>query len=142
LKNIIIENNSVASNGNDGGSGAGIYIGNNSNVAIEGPNTIIRNNTTSVYRGGGICIDNSIVTIDGTAANGVDILNNSGGNYGGGIAVFQSTLNLIDANINNNAANGLNGNGGGVFHLGSGVPSQTNVDISGNSASVGSNDIN
>jgi hypothetical protein len=144
LKNLIVENNTVATNNNHGGSGAGIYIGRNSNVTIEGPNTIIRNNTTSVYRGGGICIDNSTVTIDGTGANGVRILNNEGGNYGGGIAVFLSTLNLVDVSINSNNAGGSNGDGGGVFRLGSSVTyNPGDVDISGNASARGiNNEIN
>jgi len=134
LKNLIVENNNVGESNNHGGSGAGIYIGNNSNVTIEGPNTIIRNNTTTIYRGGGICIDNSIVIIDGTVAAGVVIDSNSGGNYGGGIAGFVSTITLTDVDINNNDSSGTNGVSGGFFHMGCGVPSETNVNYSGNTS--------
>ncbi len=141
LKNLIVENNNTAVNNNLGGSGAGIYIGNNCNVNIEGPNTIIRNNASSVYRGGGICIDNSTVVIDGLAST-IVINNNSGGNYGGGIAAFLSTITLNNINIDNNAVNGSNGNGGGFFHLGCGVPTLTNVNFNGNTATISNSDMN
>jgi hypothetical protein len=117
LKNIIVENNTLSENNNRGGSGAGIYIARSTNARIEGPNTIIRNNTNTIYRGGGVCIDNSTVTIDGLAGT-VEISNNSGGNYGGGLATFLSNITLINVNFNNNTANGNNGDGGGIFRLG------------------------
>jgi len=141
LKNLIVENNNLAINNNVGGSGAGIYIGRNCNVAIEGPNTIIQNNASSIYRGGGICIDNSTVTIDGLTGT-ILIDNNSGGNYGGGIAAFLSTITLNNVNIDNNNVDGSNGDGGGLFHLGCGVPTLTNVNFNGNTATVGNNDMN
>ena len=141
LKNLIVENNTLGTNNNIGSSGAGIYIARSTNVRIEGPIVIIRNNTSSVYRGGGICIDNSTVTIDGLTGT-ININNNSGGNYGGGIAAFLSTITLRNIDIDNNDAVGANGDGGGIFHLGSGVPSLTNINFNGNIATVGNNDIN
>ncbi|MBN2758394.1 MAG: right-handed parallel beta-helix repeat-containing protein [Bacteroidales bacterium] len=141
LKNLRIENNILFVNNNHGGSGAGIYIGNNSNVTIEGPNTLIQNNTSTIYRGGGICIDNSNVTIDGIVANGVRIENNNGGNYGGGISVFESILNLTDVRISNNNVDGSNGNGGGVYSIGSTLNQNPITNISGNSATLGNNDL-
>ena len=65
-------------------------------VKIEGPNTVIQNNTSTQYRGGGICIDDSDVNIDGTIAGGVTIDNNTGGNYGGGIGAFNTNLELTN----------------------------------------------
>ncbi|MBN2758133.1 MAG: hypothetical protein JXR51_13225, partial [Bacteroidales bacterium] len=141
LKNIIVENNTLPVNNNHGGSGGGIYIGNNSNVTIEGPNTIIRNNNATIYRGGGICIDNSTVNIDGILAGGVLIENNNGGNYGGGISSFESTLNLTNVTIISNIVDGANGTGGGVYSLGSTLNQNMGTIINANSATVGSNDI-
>jgi len=139
LKNIIVENNSLGTNNDLGSSGAGIYIGRSTNVIIEGPFTIIRNNTSAIYRGGGICIDNSTVTIDGTTGT-VEISNNSGGNYGGGIAMFLSDITLNNVDINNNDASGSNGDGGGVFRLGYSVFNQTNLNFNGNTSTLGIND--
>lgn len=116
LKNIIVENNTLSTNNNHGGNGAGIYIGNNSTVIIEGPNTIIQANNSPTYRGGGICIDDSNVTIDGTVANGVRIQNNSSGNYGAGIGAYNSTLNLTDVQISGNSLDGLNARGTGIYY--------------------------
>ena len=116
LKNIIVENNNLQVNSNHGGSGAGIYIGNNSTVVIEGPNTQIRNNSSVTYRGGGICIDDSDVTIDATVNDGVKIQNNTSGNYGAGIGAYNSTLKLKDLLISGNSLNGDNARGIGIYY--------------------------
>ncbi len=116
LKNIIVENNNLSINSNHGGSGAGIYIGNNSTVIIEGPNTIIQNNNSTIYRGGGICIDDSNVTIDGTVNDGVKIQNNISGNYGAGISAYNSVVNFIELLITGNSLNGDNARGTGIYY--------------------------
>lgn len=136
LKNIHVKNNSLAVNNNHGGSGAGIYIGNVSTVVIEGPNTEISGNTVETYRGGGICVDDSDLTIDGTVANGVLIDSNSAGNYGGGIGVYNSVLNLTRTSITGNTASGNNGRGGGIYDHTSTVSKNAGVSVSGNSAST------
>ncbi len=116
LKNIIVENNSLTVNSNHGGSGSGIYIGNNSTVIIEGPNTVIQNNNSVIYRGGGICIDDSNVTIDGIVNNGVKIQNNTSGNYGAGIGAYNSTVDFIELLISGNSLDGDNARGTGIYY--------------------------
>ena len=73
-----------------------------------------------VICGGGICIDNSTnVTIDaqGGASDRIVIQNNSGGNYGGGVGIYDSdNITLTKLNILNNQAVGLNGLGGGTYY--------------------------
>jgi len=114
LIDLIIDGNSLNVNNNHGGSGAGIYISNNSNVIIQGNSIVfqVTNNSSNVYRGGGICIDNSQVDIQNA-----DISGNYAGNYGGGIAAYQSTVDLTNVKINNNSVDGKNGYGGGLFLL-------------------------
>ncbi len=133
---MIIDGNSLAVNNNHGGSGAGIYIGNNSNVTIQGSSVTfqIKNNTSPTYRGGGICIDDSQLTL-----NNVSITNNYAGNYGGGIAAYNSTIDLTNTSINNNTVDGKNGSGGGAFWVNCTVNTHGGVSISGNSASVSGN---
>jgi len=138
LRNLIIENNELQKNNNNGGSGAAIYIGNFSNVTIEGTVSIfqIQNNNSIIYRGGGICIDDSQVTIDN-----LNINNNSAGNYGGGISLYNSTLNISNTDISGNNVSGKNGSGGGIYSHNSTINPGAGVNVSGNSASVGNNNI-
>ncbi len=133
LENLIVSNNSTSVVSNKGGSGGGLYIGQNSNVTIK--NSTIENNTSAQYRGGGLCIDNSTVTIENT-----DIQNNSGGNYGGGLSVWNSTLTLTDVDITSNNVTGNNGLGGGMFVFDTNQ-TLTNVLVSGNSASKKGNGV-
>ncbi len=108
LENLIVENNTVALDGENGGSGGGIYIGNGSNVQFN--NVTIRNNTAARYQGGGITIENS-----GATFNTVTISNNTTGNYGGGISARNANLNFTDLSLTGNTATGANGMGGGMF---------------------------
>ncbi|MCF6240478.1 MAG: hypothetical protein L3J74_03930 [Bacteroidales bacterium] len=108
LENLIVENNSVAIDGENGGSGGGLYIGNGSNVQLN--NVTVRNNTASRYQGGGMTIENSSVTF-----NTVTITNNTTGNYGGGISARNANLDFTDLTITGNSAPGPNGMGGGMF---------------------------
>ena len=137
LKNLIIQNNSIQTNNNHGGSGAGIYIY-HGNVSIIGDVSTVRieNNNSQVYRGGGICIDmGSHVQLQN-----VRISNNHAGNYGGGIAVYDSQLDLTNVQILNNTVDGRNGLGGGLYSHNSTVNQNSGVTISGNSATVAGND--
>ena len=138
LQNLIISGNTLNVNNNHGGCGAAIYIANNSTVIIRGTMTVftITNNNAITYRGGGICIDDSDVTINAT-----NITNNQAGNYGGGIAVYNSVLNISNINITGNSVGGLNGSGGGIFSINSTINNGAGVNVSGNSASKGNNDI-
>ena len=138
VKNVVIENISLPINNNHGSSGAAIYIGNVSTLTLEGPNTIIQNNTSTQYRGGAICVDDSHLIIDGVAVNGVKILNNEGGNYGGGISVFTSTLDMRRTQVQGNSASGSNGRGGGIYiHNTSTYNNNGGNSVSGNSATTG-----
>ncbi len=110
LRNLIIQNNNLLKVGNTGASGGGIYLKNAGGAMLV--DIEIRNNSTEVYRGGGIAIDESTVTLDN-----IYIHNNNTGNYGGGIAANASTLTIKDLTIEDNHANGLNGTGGGIFML-------------------------
>jgi len=130
LSNLVIENNNLTVNGNHGGSGAGIYIGQNSVVVIN--SSVIQNNSSATYRGGGICIDDSDVTL-----NNVDVLNNYAGNYGGGIALYNSTLDVTNVDIENNTVDGFNGRGGGIYDHNSTI--NGGVGYSNNSASISGN---
>ncbi len=129
LKNIIVKDNKLLVNDGHGGSGAGIYIGNNSDVTIEGPNTVIENNTSTTYRGAGICSDDSDLTIDGTVAGGVQIINNSTGNYGGGMAITNTNLNLTNTTITGNSVSGLNARGADLYNHTSQVVTGAGVTI-------------
>lgn len=132
LTNLIVENNTLIINGNHGGSGAGIYIGQGSVVTIT--NSVIQNNTSETYRGGGLCIDDSDVTL-----NNVDILNNYAGDYGGGISLYNTTLDVTNVDVENNSVDGENGRGGGIYDHNSNITG--GVGYSGNSASVSGNNI-
>jgi predicted outer membrane repeat protein len=68
----------------------------------------------------------------------VQITNNTGGNYGGGIASWNSTLNMTDVSITGNTASGVNGTGGGVFVLNT-PQTLTTVSLSGNTANISGN---
>lgn len=142
LDNLILTGNNLPVSGNYGGSGAAIYIGNVSNVTIGGTKTVISGNNSDTYRGGGICIDDSNVTISGGALAGEEVLidSNSAGNYGGGIAVYNSTLDLTEVIISNNSVTGSNGRGGGIYEHNSTVNIISGVSVSGNSASTAGND--
>jgi len=108
LEDLIVENNSVAQDGENGGSGGGIYIGNGANVQFN--NVTVRNNTSDRYQGGGITIENSNVVF-----NTVTIQDNTTGNYGGGISARNANLDFTDVTITGNSAPGVNGMGGGMF---------------------------
>ncbi|MCP4176604.1 MAG: hypothetical protein GY756_02460 [bacterium] len=141
LKNLYVSGNTLVVSNNHGGSGAGIYIGSSTNVTLEGPNTIIQNNNSNTYRGGGIIIDISDnIILDGTVGNGITIQNNSSGNYGGGIGVYDSSVNIsfTDILIQNNQVTGTNGRGGGTYYHNS-VITETNVTKAGNSATTAGN---
>ncbi len=129
LKNLHIENNTLAINNNHGSSGAGIYIGNNSVVTIEGPNTIIQNNTSDTYRGGGICSDDSDLIINGTVASGVKIQNNTSGNYGAGVSITNTDLTLTNVLISGNTLNGINARGADLYNHTSKVVTNAGVTI-------------
>jgi predicted outer membrane repeat protein len=133
LSNVIVTVNKTTKPGANGGSGAGIYIGGNSNVKLS--TSEISNNTNNLYRGGGICIDNSSLTM-----TDVVIKNNTAGNYGGGIAAWNSTLTMNNVSINNNTASGINGTGGGVFVLNT-VHNLTSASVSGNTATIKGNGV-
>ena len=132
LYNLIAENNYLIVNNNHGGSGGAFYIGQSSIVVMD--NIIIQNNATVTYRGGGICIDDSDVTVKNS-----DIQNNTAGNYGGGIAVYNSTLDLQNVNVTGNTVDGLNGRGGGIYSHNSIVTKDGPTSVTGNSASVSGN---
>ncbi len=140
LNNVIVSGNNLSMNNHHGGSGAGIYIGNSNVVTIE--NSTIENNTSDTYRGGGICIDASSNISIGTTGKPVIIQGNSGGNYGGGIGIYDSStgINLEEVTIQNNSANGSNGRGGGTYYHNSDVSEAGTVTVSGNTATVGAND--
>ena len=123
----MIDNNASSQIDRVGGSGGGVYFGNGSNAVMK--NSTVQDNTASGYRGGGICIDDSNITL-----NNVVIKNNAGGNYGGGISVWSSTITLTDVSLSGNSVGGVNGLGGGVFSLAS-VQILTTVSLIGNSAS-------
>ncbi len=111
IDHCIIENNVALRHENTGGSGGGIYCTESTLKLTNG--TIIKNNQAIVYRGGGLCADNSTVNIDNT-----NISDNNGGNYGGGIACWKTTINIgASVNINTNKVNGKNASGGGIFNL-------------------------
>ncbi len=126
LSQIIITNNIAPLSSKKGGSGGGIYIGNNSSLYLD--SVRIENNTVQVYRGGGVCVDNSNPTF-----NRVLIQNNKGGNYGGGIALWHSVPIFTDITIKNNSVSGVNGHGGGIFKINS-SPNITTLINTGNSA--------
>ncbi len=129
---MIISANSLSTNNNHGGSGAGIYIGNNSDVTIKGNSIIfqIKNNKSKVYRGGGICIDDSKLDIQNA-----EISDNYAGDYGGGIAAYNSTIDMKNVKINNNKVDGRNGSGGGIFLLNSTLNDNGGNSHTGNSSS-------
>ncbi len=136
LKNIIIKNNTLQFNNNHGGNGAGIYIGAGSDVKITGDvsTCLIDNNISKVYRAGGICVDDSHLTLDN-----VDITNNYAGNYGGGLAAYNSIIDMSNCKISGNKVDGKNGSGGGIFSLNSTINDNGGNTINSNSASVSGN---
>ncbi len=133
LDKIIIKDNTLELDTYVGGSGAGIYVGGNSNITIT--NSTIQGNNSKTYRGGGICVDNSTITL-----NNVQIKENKTGHYGAGIASFNSTLNLTNTTITENKASGVNGIGGGMFLLRT-IHNFNNVSSSTNTATVSGNGI-
>ena len=136
FRDMVIDGNSLQVNNNNGGSGGGMYVGSNSNVTLEGIDTtfVIKNNHSSVYRGGGICLDDSQITLKNAR-----IENNYAGNYGGGIAAFNSTVDLTNVRITGNSVDGKNGYGGGIYSHNSTVNKHSGVNINGNSASRSGN---
>jgi hypothetical protein len=135
FKDMVITNCTLTVNNNNGGSGAGIYIGDNSDVKIEGNDTtfLIKNNIAKTYRGGGICIDNSQLSISHTKFE-----NNYAGNYGGGISAYSSTVDLSYVKFISNKVDGRNGYGGGMFSINSTI-NKSHVTNSGNTASRAGN---
>jgi hypothetical protein len=128
LENLIITQNTVNISNYIGGAGAGVYFGNASNAVIK--NCEISDNISTQYRGGGICIDNSDITLTDT-----EIHDNSGGNYGGGISVWNSDITMQDVSIYNNDVAGNNSSGGGIFILNSNQ-NCNNVAVFNNTASI------
>lgn len=136
LRNLIVRNNAVGFDAthNVGGSGGGIYICNSAAPTII--DSEISNNSAGTYRGGGVCIDKSSLTLQN-----VDVITNSAGNYGGGMAVYNSTVNVSNnSDISNNQAIGDNGSGGGIFMIQS-ILNISNTTINGNTSKKGSSGI-
>jgi hypothetical protein len=125
---VWVRNNTVGQYApfHNGGSGGGIYIGRSSTVKIT--NCKIYSNTADAYRGAGICVDKSNVTIKTT-----DINNNSGSRYGGGIAAYDATIIFDTVNIFSNACGSVQSRGGGYYFHKS-ASSITLGSCSGNSA--------
>jgi hypothetical protein len=128
LSQVIIKNNTVGISSHQGGSGGGMYIGENSSILLD--SVRIEHNTAVEYRGGGVCVDNS-----NPIFNKVLIQYNQGGNYGGGIALWHSNPNFIDVTIKSNSVLGPNGHGGGIFKIHS-TPTIGTVVNTGNSATI------
>lgn len=129
IENCEIMNNTANASpvANEGGSGGGIYIGNGGNPIIR--DTKIASNTAVTYRGGAIAMDQSTVNLEN-----VDISSNIGGDYGGGIAAFNSTLNIsLNTTITGNTITGNNGLGGGLY-LNKSTLNYQNTTITGNTA--------
>lgn len=103
--------------------GTGIYCKDSSNISLV--NVVISDNEYT-YRGGGIAIVNSRLTI-----NKSQIANNIA-RYGGGIFLENSTIQIDSSKINQNVARS-NGSGGGIWASASNINIK-NSDISYNSA--------
>ena len=126
--NLVIEDNRAPYEDNIGGSGAGVFIGGGATVNLT--DITIQNNIAEIYRGGGICIENSSIILDNAV-----IQNNSGGHYGGGISAWSSTVVIKGTSeIKNNQAPANNGQGGAMYLHHATVTFQDNTDLSGNSA--------
>ncbi|MCK5457090.1 MAG: right-handed parallel beta-helix repeat-containing protein, partial [Melioribacteraceae bacterium] len=103
--------------------GTGIYCKDSSNISLV--NVVISDNEYT-FRGGGIAIVNSRLTI-----NKSQIVNNIA-KYGGGIFLENSFIQIDSSKINQNVARS-NGRGGGIWASASNI-SMKNSDISYNSA--------
>ncbi len=121
--NIIIRNNILRNEANDGGGG--IYCGINSNPSIMG-NTIGANETGGDSYGGGIYCSNSSPIIDGN-----NITGNRGYNGGGGICCEENSNPTINDNVISENWTVYFQGGGGVYCINS-SPSITGNTISGN----------
>lgn len=112
LENLLVYNNQAKTYLSVGGSGGGIYCGNNAKPTF---NNVEISTNYSQYRGSGICLQNSQLTVAGT---GINVHNNTGANYGGGICSFSSTVTLnASSTLQNNSASGVNGLGGGIYYF-------------------------
>jgi len=115
-----IVNNTATAN-NKTALGGGIFVSSDGTVNVAGTvnisgNKAVGDNATSV--GGGICANNSIVTIQDNVRITGNEAGNASGKYGlgGGIYATSSTVDLSgNVKIDSNKAIGSQGFGGGIF---------------------------
>ena len=110
MTGVVIKSNKVSKYGPIGGNGGGMYIGNGANVTLN--STSITGNTSELYRGAGICIERSTLTLNA----GTSITGNGGCNYGGGIFAWSSTI-TNNITISGNSNSGPNSYGSDIFAL-------------------------
>ena len=124
-------NNSILE-GNSGETGGAIYFDSGAGIVNTITNSIIRTNTSTAEKGGGIAINTGTVNINNSEISG-NIA--QGTNRGGGIGFNGSAaavLSLTNSTISGNSA----GYGGGIYVYSPAVFSITNTTFSGNSATV------
>ena len=118
IVNVVIRENKANQS-----CGVGIYCRDSSNISMV--NVIISENEFA-FRGGGLAIVNSSITITKS-----QIVNNSA-KYGGGIFLEKSTIKIDSSKIQQNVARN-NGSGGGIWAKASNILIEKS-DISNNSA--------
>ncbi len=109
MSNCIINNNRIA--GGIAGSGAGVNVG-NSTATIT--NTQITNNSGDCEGGGVAVLDGANVTLTKSVIQGNSVHGTSNP-LGAGLYVDSSTLYMEDCLIARNTANGVSGDGGGMY---------------------------
>ena len=130
LHDVNVKNCNVNTFDKTGGSGAGIYIGNNSDVHLY--NSKVTNNQSDVYRGGGLAVDNSHVEIANTM-----VTDNETGHYGGALAATNSVVDIWKSDVKNNTCTAGGGEGGGVWLINSGLYIKENTITLNNSSKDG-----
>lgn len=107
LDNVIVENNTVATDGEDWWKGgAGIYNGDGSTLALV--NSTVANNTAQASNGGGIyAFFNTLVILDRSTLSG------NSANVGGGLRTL-GDVEIVNSTISGNSSYGWHG--GALFH--------------------------
>ncbi|RYD92828.1 MAG: T9SS type A sorting domain-containing protein, partial [Sphingobacteriales bacterium] len=117
---------------NSPGNGGGLHITGTGSVTIVGGTV---SNNEAGAEGGGLWNGTGIMSIDGTVISNNTASGNDATQGGGGIYNLNSgTINIVNATISNNTADGTAGSGGGILND---VGSQLNItdtEISGNMA--------
>ncbi|WP_083904823.1 dockerin type I domain-containing protein [Rhodopirellula sp. SWK7] len=124
---------SVTITGNTASLGGGVYAS-GVDLTIEDASTVSGNSVS--VDGGGVYVDGGSAAIISTNISG-----NTAGDSGGGVYLDSAALTLESSTISNNQALGSDSGGGGVYLLGSGLPSPAfsivDTNFSSNTASSG-----